>query len=223
MELLTEGFFARTTVDVARDLLGAIVSVRGTDGLTVAGRIVETEAYGGSEDPASHAARGVTPRSQIMFGPAGRIYIYLIYGMYHCLNFVTESEGVPGAVLIRALEPVTGQLIMARRRHLERKHYRPRDLCGGPGKLCQSLALDLTWNGIPVADDSRSGLPEVAPRITVAAAPGSVVWQATPRIGIAHGQAVLHRFCDPESTCLTRRSSKYKKMKHVPANCVPVS
>jgi len=204
MAHLTEKFFARATVDVARDLLGATLQVRGDDGLTVSGRIVETEAYGGIDDPASHAAGGPTPRSQIMFGPPGLAYVYLIYGMHHCLNFVTEPDGTPGAVLIRALEPINGQRVMARRRNLDLDHFRPRDLCTGPGKLCQALALDRTWNGTAVTPDVPLSASTNSRLILLTASPSPVAWQTTPRIGLTKGKEALHRFCDPASTCLTR-------------------
>ena len=109
---LTESFFARDTVQVARDLVGKrLVRLEGNQ--RISGIILETEAYRGEEDLACHCRAGLTPRTEIMYGPAGRAYIYLIYGMYWLLNFVTESEGFPGAVLIRALAPEEGKENMA--------------------------------------------------------------------------------------------------------------
>jgi DNA-3-methyladenine glycosylase len=200
MTLLGEEFFARATIAVARDLLGATLRVRGSTGPWASGRIVETEAYGGPDDPASHAGRGRTARSDIMFGPAGVAYVYLIYGVHHCLNFVTERDGTAGAVLIRALEPLEGKPGMARRRGLDPKHHRPGDLCSGPGKLCQALGLDLAWNGVPVAAASV----DPAHRIQVAAATSPVAWQAGPRIGITRAKDRPLRFIDPGSNCLSR-------------------
>ena len=106
---LRRDFYARPTIAVARDLLGKLVVRRRADGggMLVA-RIVEVEAYLGERDAASHARRGPTPRAAIMFGPPGFLYVYLIYGMHHCMNFVTETDGVAGAVLVRAAEPIAG-------------------------------------------------------------------------------------------------------------------
>src|SRR6476661_6660464 len=107
-EALGAGFFARDTLAVARDLLGKLL-VREVGGRRLWGRLVEVEAYLGPEDLAAHSARGrLTPRTRVMFGPPGHAYVYLVYGMHHCLNFVTEAEGVPHAVLVRALDPGPG-------------------------------------------------------------------------------------------------------------------
>jgi DNA-3-methyladenine glycosylase len=114
-----------------------------------AGRIVETEAYRG-DDPASHSARGETPRSSVMFGEPGRAYVYLIYGMYEMLNFVTEPPGKPGAVLIRALEPIVGEGTMRQRRRVQSRV----ELSNGPGKLCQALGIQMTHNTQPLMGPS---------------------------------------------------------------------
>ncbi len=203
MTLLTEEFFARATVDVARDLLGAIIRVCGKDGRLTSGRIVETEAYEGEDDPASHAGRGRTPRSEIMFGHPGHTYVYLIYGVHHCLNFVTEVKGTPGAVLIRALEPLEGQTLMAQRRGLDPAQYHQKDLCTGPGKLCQSLGIDLTWNALPLTPDQQPK-PASARHITLEAPATPVTWQATPRIGITRAKTRPLRFTNPTSPHLSR-------------------
>src|SRR5580692_13190781 len=125
--ILKRPFYERPTVDVARDLLGKIV-VHGP----TAGMIVETEAYPGGDDLASHSARGITPRTRVIFGPPGHAYVYFIYGMYECLNLVADPEGMPGCVLIRALDPICGLETMFRRRPAARKIA---DLASGPGKL----------------------------------------------------------------------------------------
>lgn len=135
-------FYGRSTTDVAIDLLGKVLVRRLHAGL-LAGMIVETEAYVGSEDLACHASKGRTARTEVMFGPPGRAYIYLIYGMYHCLNAVTGPPGHPAAVLIRALEPLEGQRLMRRHRG---RGKRDTDLCSGPGKLCQAFAIDRGLN-----------------------------------------------------------------------------
>jgi len=139
---LPRSFYEQSTLDVARQLLGKYLVRKHPDGTTV-GRIVETEAYVGPEDKACHASRGRTARTEIMFGPAGHAYVYLIYGMYDCLNLVTESVDYPAAVLIRAVEPVGGIEIMKVRRQTEQL----RNLASGPGKLCQAFAIDRKLNG----------------------------------------------------------------------------
>lgn len=125
-KVLSRSYFARPTLVVARSLLGKYLVREGQKGL-LAGRIIEVEAYVGPEDLACHASKGKTNRTEVMFGPAGIAYVYLIYGMYHCLNVVTEKTGFPAAVLIRAIE-VDGVLI------------------DGPGKLCRDLEIDRTHN-----------------------------------------------------------------------------
>lgn len=141
--LLPLTFFARHTEAVAPDLLGKVlVSTAGGD--VTGGRIVETEAYLGSHDPGSHAAtRGVTKRNVVMYGPPGHAYVYFTYGNHHMLNLVCEAEGVAGAVLLRAVEPLYGLETMRRRRGVRRDV----DLTNGPGKLAQALGVDLTDNG----------------------------------------------------------------------------
>ena len=132
--VLPREFYARPTVEVARDLLGKVLAHGRT-----AGRIVEVEAYLGEDDKAAHASRGVTERTRVIFGPPGHAYVYFIYGMYECLNIIAEPEGVPGCVLIRALEPLCGLETMRRRRP---KARRIEELASGPGRL--TLAMDIT-------------------------------------------------------------------------------
>src|SRR5579859_267717 len=125
--ILPRSFYNRGAITVARQLLGKVL-VHGP----AAGMIVETEAYLGGDDLAAHSARGITPRTRVIFGPPGHAYVYFIYGMHECLNLVAEPEGSPGCVLIRALEPVSGIQCMQRRRPGARTL---RDLASGPGKL----------------------------------------------------------------------------------------
>lgn len=136
---LPRAFFERPTVEVASDLLGALVCRQTGEGLTV-GRIVETEAYGGPEDRASHARAGRTRRTTPMFGEVGHAYIYLVYGMHECLNVVAYSGADAGAVLLRALEPVVGIELMRSRR--DRAADPDERLCAGPARLCQAMAVD---------------------------------------------------------------------------------
>ena len=149
MERFTPDDYAADTETVARNLLGAVL-VRRLAGARLSGRIVETEAYVGEEDLACHASRGRTPRTEVMFGPPGHAYVYLIYGMYHCLNVVTREVDRAEAVLIRALEPLDGVDEMRERRRSRQSGSPPRrtqDVASGPGKLCQALAVDLSLNG----------------------------------------------------------------------------
>ena len=167
--ILKRSFYERPTIDVARDLLGKIV-VHGP----TAGMIVETEAYPGGDDLASHSARGVTPRTRVIFGPPGHAYVYFIYGMYQCLNLICEPDGTPGGVLVRALEPLAGIEIMRSRRPAARK---VEDLASGPGKLTLALAITLQHNGADVTHGSLVVREPVEKR--------RFEIQITPRIGIS--------------------------------------
>jgi DNA-3-methyladenine glycosylase len=143
---LKREFYNRHTLKVARELLGKYLVVN-QNGSKLSGKIVETEAYLGPYDPASHAYRGLTDRNKIMFGKPGYSYVYFTYGMYYCLNFITEKEGFPAAVLIRALEPKEGIERMRRRRCKEKIE----DLTSGPGKLCQAMGIDKSLYGADLA------------------------------------------------------------------------
>jgi DNA-3-methyladenine glycosylase len=167
---ISRTFYEQPTPAVARELLGKYLVRKHPDGKTV-GRIVETEAYVGPKDLACHAARGRTARTEVMFGAAGHAYVYFIYGMYYCLNIVTEEVDHASAVLIRGLEPVEGIELMKKRRKTEEL----RNLASGPGKLCQAFAIDKAHNGAEVCGsiiyvEDRG---EPAPKIL-----------ATPRIGV---------------------------------------
>jgi DNA-3-methyladenine glycosylase len=131
---VTQAFFEGSTIDLARRLLGCVLTHRGT-----AGMIVETEAYLGENDLAAHSHRGETERTKVIFGPPGRAYVYFIYGMHECMNIVAEPAGKPGGVLIRALQPLTDIPLMRQRRHWSGSIA---GLTNGPGKLTQ--ALDIT-------------------------------------------------------------------------------
>jgi len=168
--ILPREFYARGAVDVARDLLGKIL----THGKT-AGRIVEVEAYLGVTDRASHSWAGITPRTKVLFGPPGHAYVYFIYGMYECLNIVAEPVGDAGCILIRAVEPVAGIELMKRRRPKARKLE---DLTSGPGKLTLAFGITRKQNGCDVTKGPITVRePEEAPKIEIA---------ASPRIGIRH-------------------------------------
>jgi DNA-3-methyladenine glycosylase len=145
--ILSPTFYQGSTQKVARALLGQILVHETPDGLS-SGRIVEVEAYLPKNDPACHAARGKTPRNSVMFGPPGYAYVYFCYGNHFMFNVVTEKEGAPGAVLIRALEPVKGLDLMVRRRI--RFESNELGLTNGPGKLVQALGIHRQHNQMPV-------------------------------------------------------------------------
>lgn len=156
MSRLTHEFFDGDTVAIARALLGKYV-VRALDGQLLAGRITETEAYVGRCDKACHAYNyRRTARTDTLFMAPGHAYIYLIYGMYHCLNFVTEPEGEPSAVLLRAIEPAAEEDIMRRLRFGERPMtaYRRKNFLNGPGKVCEALALTKAQDRLDLAGDT---------------------------------------------------------------------
>jgi len=187
---LPRRFYCRKTRIVARELLSKTL-VHKTDEGIISGRIVETEAYLGRDDPGSHAHRGVTARNRIMFGPPGKAYIYLVYGSSYCLNVVTEKNGVGGAVLIRALEPEEGIGLMEKNRRID-GHSAP--LTNGPGKLTQALGItgsmngaDLTGNKLYILSrDNCSGRKQAHPK-------GFKI-VTTSRIGIKAGRNLLYRY-----------------------------
>ena len=175
-------FYRRPTLEVARDLIGKVLVCTSPQG-SAAGAIVEVEAYIGEDDPACHAAAGPTVRNRPLYGPPGRAYVYLNYGLHDMMNAVTEDEGHPAAVLIRALEPLDGLAVMRRRRSQApwRKGKPPvpdHELCRGPGNLCRAM-------GITLADNQRS---LTRGRLTIhdrGIDLGEVVWDS--RIGIRVG------------------------------------
>ena len=149
---LTRAFYNRDAHIVAKELLGKVLVRNTTEGV-VKGRIVEVEVYKGTEDSMDYACHAFpmkrTGRTEIMFGEAGYAYIYLIYGMYSCINIVCNEENVPECVLIRALEPIEGIELMQKRRKQEKLYA----LCSGPGKLCQALALTREQNGLDLCGE----------------------------------------------------------------------
>ena len=169
---LNRNFYNRDARIVGGDLIGKIL-VRKYDDIVIKSRIVETEAYIAAIDKASHGYGGkITPRTKIMFGPPGYAYVYFIYGMYYCLNFVTEEEGTCSAVLIRAAEPLINEEEMSINRYNknlnELTNYQKRNISNGPGKLCNALkittdhnGIDLTGDEIYVEDDGFKGFETV--------------------------------------------------------------
>ncbi|MBJ6759980.1 DNA-3-methyladenine glycosylase [Myxococcaceae bacterium JPH2] len=166
MDPLDEAFYARPALVVARELLGALLVVE-EGGWRRVGRIVETEAYVGPHDLASHSSKGLTPRTEVMFGPAGRAYVYLIYGMHHCFNVTTDTPGHGAAVLVRAVEPVEG--------------LPPEARTDGPGRLCKALGLTMAHNRTPLFSPALHLLPG-------APVPESQVSRG-PRIGVDYAGA----------------------------------
>jgi DNA-3-methyladenine glycosylase len=167
---ITRAFYGRPTVEVARDLLGTILRHG-----AAAARIVEVEAYLGENDAAAHSARGPTPRTQVIFGPPGHAYVYLIYGMHFCLNIVAEAEGKAGCVLIRAVEPIEGVSLPT----------------NGPGKLTRALGITLEHYG---TDLTRGALTVCTPTVCAPERRTTFETGISPRIGITKAIDLPLRF-----------------------------
>jgi DNA-3-methyladenine glycosylase len=184
---LAPEFFARSVHDVAPDLIGCELRFDGVGGV-----IVEVESYE-RDDPACHAYVGLTPRTETLFGPPARAYVYLSYGIHSCLNFVCEPEGDAAAVLIRALEPRWGIDRMRRRRG----RAELRDLCSGPGKLTEALGIQLKWNGAALTEPPFELGDRAEEWREVRVGTG-------PRIGITRAAELPWRFCAADSPYLSR-------------------
>jgi DNA-3-methyladenine glycosylase len=174
---LPRSFYARDPRELAPQLLNKLLVSRSDGaGPTLAARIVEVEAYCGSDDPGSHAYRGMTPRTEVMFGPPGHLYVYFTYGMHWCANVVATKDGDAAAVLLRAAAPVEGIETMRERRH---KARRDRDLLAGPARLCQAFGLtgadngaDLVRGPVRIVDDAVAPPEEPGISTRVGLAPG---------------------------------------------------
>lgn len=178
---LPRSFFARDALVVAPELLNKVL-VAGP----CAGRIVEVEAYR-SDEPAAHSFRGPTPRTAVMFGPAGRLYVYFSYGMHHCANVVTGADGDGQAVLLRSVVPLEGIDVMRERRHGRKQ------LADGPGKLCQAFGLDLTHTGLDLC------APDADVYVADDGTPPPDVAVTTPRVGITKAVDLPWRFLSPQN------------------------
>ncbi len=194
---LDSEFYSRPTLAVARDLVGMRLVrtlVIGRETIKLAGKIVETEAYGAADDPASHARMGPTKRNAVMFGQTGRAYVYFTYGSHHCLNVSARSfDENAGAVLLRAIEPEEGVDTMKSLRRQETVSF----IASGPGRLAQALAIEMSLNGLDMTS-SKSGVhveEGIRPRFVY----------ATPRIGISRAVSRKWRFVDPSSAHLSRK------------------
>jgi DNA-3-methyladenine glycosylase len=188
---LPQTFFARSALEVARDLVGCTF-LFGEAG----GRIVETEAYR-QDDPCCHGYRGKTDRNAVLFGPPGHLYVYFTYGMHFCANVASEEEGVAAGVLLRALEPEHGVEGMVARRGVPE----PRLLASGPARLAQALGIGRAENGLPVWEPPLAILPRDA------AAPEPRV-VTTARIGVRGGDQKPWRFADADSRFLSRSPAR---------------
>jgi DNA-3-methyladenine glycosylase len=196
---LPREFYARDTELVARDLLGCILECHGDDGVA-SGRIVETEAYLGEHDLACHAAVGRTQRTAPLYGRPGIAYVYFIYGVHWCFNAVTREEGLPSAVLVRALEPVAGIDLMRRRRPAAR---RDSDLSNGPGKLCAALGIDVRHNALPLARPPiviREGVPVSDDQVVI-----------TPRIGVSESADWPLRWLIADNAYASRTPARFPR------------
>lgn len=191
---LGRDFYLQPTLTVANALIGKVfVLSRGRR--TLSGRIVECEAYIGEDDPACHARFGMTKRNSIMYGIGGHTYVYFVYGMYHMLNFVTESEGLPAAVLIRAMEPLDGLETMKKRRGCNEIQR----LTSGPGKLCQAFGLTVKDTGLDLTGDT-------AYLLDIGYHPRKIV--RTSRIGIREGREMPWRFFEQGNLFVSVRLQK---------------
>ena len=185
---LGRSFFARDALDVAPELLGKVLAAG-----ACRGRIVEVEAYR-SDEPASHTFRGRTPRTTVMFGPAGHLYVYFTYGMHHCANIVTGADGDGQAVLLRAVTPLAGADVMrSRRGGAAGRPVADRRLADGPGKLCQAFSLDRTANGLDLCARRDAGVTVVDDGT---APPEQPI--VTPRIGIRMATDLPWRWVAPD-------------------------
>lgn len=193
MVILPRSFYKRSTTEVARELIGKVI-VRRLKDHKLSGVIVETEAYGQADDPASHAFRGMTKRNSVMFGEVGTTYVYFTYGNHHCINITARNSLLAGAVLIRSIAPQEGISEMKRLRARD-DHY---VLTTGPGKLAQAMNITCSQNGVDVTEpDSELTIEDGSPcRMVI----------ATPRIGISRAKELQWRFIDPSSEFLSRKT-----------------
>jgi DNA-3-methyladenine glycosylase len=192
-EKISRNFYLRPTLEICEDLLGKFL-VRKVGNHKLVGEINEVEAYFGEEDPASHAYRGMTARTEVMFGEGGHVYVYFTYGMYFCMNVVTEEAGRARAVLLRSVIPVEGMEVMVMNRKknlteiLSKKNPEKEisNLTNGPGKLCQALGITREQNGLDLVNSSEMWIEDRGKKVPS--------FQVSPRIGISTAKEKLWRF-----------------------------
>lgn len=194
MAKLTPDFFLRDTVEVARDLLGQYL-VRNYDGQTMICRITETEAYIGAIDKACHAYGGrKTARTKTLYASPGTVYVYQIYGMYHCLNFVTEAEGTASAVLIRGCVPVYNENAIAQLRYgidsEQLSRSQRKNFMNGPGKLCKGLHIDKSLNSLSCGDNALFLADEI-PEFALHRRNSDLIYHTGKRIGIDYAEEAV--------------------------------
>ncbi|MCS6812604.1 MAG: DNA-3-methyladenine glycosylase [Cyanobacteria bacterium] len=202
-EPIVAAWLSRSSLDVAPELIGCTLVRRFASGEELRGMIVETEAYT-VNDPACHAYRRRTARNQVMFGPAGFSYIYKIYGMYHCFNVVTDGDGIPSAVLIRALQ-VDHSLSTAVAHIQHQSPDKPHRVAAGPGKLCRWMQIDTSLSSTPLVPGSPLWLEQRSPAIQQAFDDGTHTLVQTTRIGISQGTELPWRWYLNESPAVSRR------------------
>ncbi|MBW4682763.1 MAG: DNA-3-methyladenine glycosylase [Microcoleus vaginatus WJT46-NPBG5] len=196
--IVEPSWLARPSTEVAPDLLGCTLVRQLADGQTIRGMIVETEAYGPG-DPACHAYRRRTPRNQVMFGPAGMSYVYLIYGIYHCFNIVTDLDGVPSAVLVRAL------LLETMPPWIDaRQITKPNRLAAGPGKLCLALQIDLSLTALELRAGQPLWLEHRSPKFQQDRESRAISFVQTTRIGITAGAELPWRWYVADCQAVSR-------------------
>ena len=201
-DVLPASFYDRDPRLVARELLGAVLECHTPEGLA-SGRIVETEAYLGAEDPACHAVVGRTRRTWHLFGPPGQAYVYRIYGMYWCVNAVTLPAGIGSAALVRAVEPLAGLDLMRRRRP---RAASDRELTSGPSKLCLAFGIDGALDGVPLQAPPllvRAGAPVADDDVDV-----------TPRIGLTRGAELPYRYLVRDSPFVSRTPRAFPRERY---------
>ena len=190
---LNKKFYSLPTLDVARFLLGKYL-IRNLNGTELSGMIVETEAYHEKGDPSCHAYSGRTERNSVMFGPPGHLYVYFTYGMHYCMNVVTEKQDTAAAVLIRAVQPVSG---IERMKSLRGGKFTVENFCNGPAKLCQAFSVDKNLNGISLLEDTiyiseGENIPDT-------------MVQKSTRVGISKGIDLPWRFFIRENKYVSKK------------------
>lgn len=204
-EIVDASWLARPSPRVAPELIGCTLVRQLPNGEQLRGMIVETEAYE-TGDPACHAYRRQTPRNAVMFGAAGMSYVYLIYGIYHCLNIVTDLDGVASAVLIRALQLDSASTTLVTQRQADKKFSKKQldRLAAGPGKLCQVMEIDRSLTALPLSPDQPLWLEHRSVEFQAAIAQNRIQLTQTTRIGISQGTEIPWRWYLTDSPAVSK-------------------